>query len=274
MTDYPGSGYPQQPNPGQEPPYGAGQPPYGQPQYGPPPGQPQYGPPPGQPQYGPPPGQPPYGPPPGQPLYGPPPGYPPVPGGPGYGPYGPPPGKRSSTPWIIGGAVAVAAVVLVLALGASSDSTGPTAVVGKYLKAAQHNDVKTALAITCDPLHGSISGDADAQIKSYKVGKSAEKGDSASVPFTVVDENGTEQGVAQMKKQSGKWKICDISEGGGSGGGTAGTGTNVPTGLPSDFPTDFATDFPTDFPTGGAGGSLCITPPSGVPSGTPTCFSN
>src|SRR6266567_1381104 len=219
MTDYPGSGYPQQPNPGQQPPYGGAQPPYGPPPYGPPYGQPQYGPPEyGPPQYGPPP----YGPPP----YGPPPGYPPGPGGPGgYGPYGPPPGGRSSMPWIVGGAaaavVAIAAVILVLALGGGSSSDRPAAVVGKFLKAAQNNDVNAALAITCDPLHRSISGDTSVKIKSYKVGKGSERGDSASVPFSVVDEDGTTEGVALMKKQSGKWKICDISETGGSGSGSA-----------------------------------------------------
>jgi hypothetical protein len=175
-------------------------------------------------------------------------------------------------PWILGGAavavVATAAVILVLALGGGG-SDRPAAVVGKFLEAAQHNDVKAALAITCEPLHGSISGDADVKIKSYKVSNGTEKGDSASVPFTVVDEDGTEQGVAKMKKQSGKWKICDISE--GPAGGPSGE-TSAGTGVPTDFSTDFPTDFPTDVPTGG--GSFCITPPSGLPSGTPTCFPN
>ena len=169
--------------------------------------------------------------------------------------------------------VAIAAVILVLALGGGGSSNGPAAVVGEFLKAAQHNDVNAALAITCDPLHGSINGDASDKIKSYKVGKGTEKGDSASVPFSVVDENGTTEGVALMKKQSGKWKICDVSETGGSGSASANP-TDVPTDFPTDFPTDLPTDFPTDFPTGGTGGSFCITPPSGLPSGTPTCFPN
>ena len=247
-----------QPEPGQ-PAYG--QPSYEQPGYGQPAyGQPSYE----QPGYG----QPAYG----QPAYGPPPGgYPPGPGGPGgpgFGPYGPPP-SRSKLPWIIGAiaVVAVAGIVvaLILTLGSSSNSSaGPKAAVVTLLKADINKDLKTAQNITCDPLHSQIDASfLQTPDKSYKIGKATENGDTATVASTIIDaDNNTLNVVFDVQKQSGTWKVCNVSASGAGGGGSGSVPTGIPgTGLPS---------LPTDLPTGGGTGSFCITPNGS----TPICIPN
>ncbi len=280
MTDYPGSGYPQSPNPGEQPPPGG----YGQPsrpEYGPPqqygqPNRPEYGPP---QQYGQP-SQPPYGPPPGQPSYGPPPGQPPYGPG-GFGPYGPPPDARSKMPWILGGigvvVAAAVAVILVLTLGGGGSKSGPAAAVGKLFKADLDNDVAAQKALVCDPT--SVSDGSDG-LKSYKVGKSSEKGDSATVAVTATfdgsaGENGPSAGTFNLlvvtEKREGAWKVCDLKQANPSSGGNAPSGSAT---LPSGLPTDLPTDLPSGLPTGEPTGSVCITPPTSLPDATPICIPN
>jgi hypothetical protein len=158
----------------------------------------------------------------------------------------------------------------VVALGGGSSQSGAAAAVDKFLKAAQNNDANAARDVTCEPLHGQISGSSDAKIKSYHVGKATENGDSARVPFTVVDDQGNETGVATVHKESGTWKVCDITQVGGSG---SSAGTDSPS-LPSGVPTDLPSGFPTGLPSGLPTGSFCITPPSGLPGATPICIPN
>lgn len=258
------------PQPGGHPGYGQSpyrqppwdQPSYDQPQYGPPSydqpeyeqpsyGQPQYG----QPSYG----QPQYG----QPQDGQPGGFPPGPGGargPGYGPYGTPP-PRNKTPWIIGGITAVVAVglavALILTIGGSNDSSaGAEGAVDVLLKADVNKDLKAAQNVTCDPLHSEIDQSfVQNPDKSYTIGRATQNGDTATVASTIVDsQNASHNVVFAVRKQSGAWKVCDVSEARPGGGNAPSGGGSVPT--PS--------------VPGGGTGSLCITPDGS----TPICIPN
>jgi len=177
--------------------------------------------------------------------------------------------------------VVAAAVVLVLLLGGSDSKSGPAAAVDKLLKADMKRDAKAAQAVTCEPLKSNIDATAPAD-KSYKIGKTTQKGDSATVLTTIVDsENKTSNVLFDVQKQDGTWKVCDgqavgSGPGGGSGqSGPPGTGSSsgFPTDLPSGFPTDLPSGFPSSgipslpsgFPTGGGTGSFCVTPNGSSP---------
>jgi hypothetical protein len=169
--------------------------------------------------------------------------------------------------------VVAAAVVLVLLLGGSDSKSGPAAAVDKLLKADVKRDAKAAQAVTCEPLKSQLNLSAPAD-KSYKIGKTTEKGNSATVVATIVDsENKTSNVLFDVQKQGGTWKVCDGQDlGTGSGGGnSAGSSQNGPagTGAPSGFPTDFPSggipSLPSGFPTGGGTGSFCVTPNGASP---------
>ena len=302
MTDFPPPDRPQYGPPGQ-PPYGQpGQPPYGRPP-GPPP-QGGFPPGPGGPGYPPGPGGP-GGFPPGPGGPGGPGGFPPGPGGPGgpgFGPYGPPPGRNNKMPWIIGGvalvAVAAIAVVLVLVMGGSDKKSGPSAAVEKYVQAGRNHDLAAATAVSCGALLKELTDiqqqgqDAQQQatktgLKSYKIGKTQQNGDSAHVLAQLTYDGSGGEGNPPAgtfsvdyttQKEDGKWKVCDVkqtSDSGGSGGGGgvpgqatesgSGPGNPVPTGLPTGLPSDFPTGLPTGLPTGGGTGSFCVTPQGASP---------
>jgi hypothetical protein len=178
--------------------------------------------------------------------------------------------------------VVAAAVVLVLLLGGSDSKSGPAAAVDKLLKADVKRDAKAAQAVTCEPLKSQLNLTAPAD-KSYKIGKTTEKGNSATVVATIVDsENKTSNVLFDVQKQGGTWKVCDGQDlGTGSGGGssqTSSAGTGAPSGFPTDLPSGIPTDFPSGgipslpsgFPTGGGTGSICITPNGS----TPLCIPN
>jgi hypothetical protein len=223
MTDHPGPGYPQSPNPGDPPPWAGGQPPWAgqQPPSQQPPGHQPYGRP-EQAGYG----QQPYGQPPG--------GYPPAPGGPGFAPYGPPP-RRGKLPWILGGAavaVAAAVVVVVAAMGGSDSRTAPAAALDTFIQAARHDDAKTARAVTCQPLSGQIDENGEkSNITSYKIGRTHESGDSATVDLTVTVTGGERDDlVARLQKRDGGWKVCEVSLSRHRSSGGAFAPTDLPTG--------------------------------------------
>jgi len=178
--------------------------------------------------------------------------------------------------------VVAAAVVLVLLLGGSDSKSGPSAAVDKLLKADVKRDAKAAQEVTCEPLKSQLDLTADPD-KSYKIGKTTQKGDSATVAATIVDsENKTGNVVFDVQKQSGTWKVCDAHDGGPgpspSGGGSGGQNGPAVTGVPSGFPTDLPSGFPSGgipslpsgFPTGGGTGSTCFTPNGS----SPICFPN
>jgi hypothetical protein len=162
---------------------------------------------------------------------------------------------------------AAVAVVLVLTLGGSSSSSGPKAAVDKLLKADVNKDLSAAQAVTCDPLKSQVDQVLQDPDKSYTIGKSTEKGDSATVATTVVDSEGQSGNVLfLLQKQGGDWKVCDATQGeprGQSGSNTPGPTdlpSGIPTDLPSGIPTDLPTGIPTDLPTLGGTGSVCVTP--------------
>jgi hypothetical protein len=172
---------------------------------------------------------------------------------------------------------AAVAVVLVLTLAGSSSSSGPKAAVEKLLKADVNMDLSAAQAVTCDPLKSQVDQVRQNPDKSYTIGKSTEKGDSATVAATVVDSQGQSGNVLfLLHKQGGDWKVCDATQG---QSGSNAPGTTAPTDLPSGIPTDLPTGIPTDLPTGiptdlptiGGTGSFCVTPPNGQ---SPICIPN
>jgi len=172
--------------------------------------------------------------------------------------------------------VVAAAVVLVLLLGGSDSKSGPAAAVDKLLKADVKRDAKTAQEVTCEPLKSQIDLSSNPD-KSYKIGKTTQKGNAATVAASIVDsDNKTSNVLFDVQKQNGTWKVCNARDGGpGPGGDTSGgggTGQNGPapgTGAPSGFPTDFPSggipSLPSGFPTGGGTGSFCVTPNGSSP---------
>jgi len=119
-------------------------------------------------------------------------------------------------------AVAAIAVALVLVTGGSKGSSGAKGTLDKLLNAAKTHDVKTARNLTCQPLSDGISTSPFLAVAKWTIGKADENGGSASVPFTATIGRDERNYTAAAQKQDGKWKICDVQEGGSGGGGGGG----------------------------------------------------
>jgi hypothetical protein len=122
--------------------------------------------------------------------------------------------------------VAVAAIVvaLVLVMGGSKGSSGAKGALDKLLNAAKTRDLKTAQNLTCAPLSGEFITSPLAAVTKWKIGDANEQDTAATVPFTATIGADERNYAAAAQKQDGKWKICDVQEGGSGGGGGGGGG--------------------------------------------------
>jgi serine/threonine protein kinase len=149
--------------------------------------------------------------------------------------------------------------------GGDSDTAAAQDVVRRLLEAGKNRDLSTAQSLTCEPLSGRLENFPT--ITSYNVGAGTVTGSSAEVQFTALGHSGTgtgsdetEDGVAELQKQSGSWKVCDIRDASSSSGDTNGPEPSD-TGLSSpDFPTDTGSSF-----DGSPTGSFCVTPSGSTP---------
>ena len=218
-------GQQQRPEYGQQPGQ-PGQQGYDQPGYGQQPGQPGYG----QPSYGAQPGQPGYGAQPGQPYGTPPGGFGPPPG---YGP----PAKRSALPWILGGIGVL--VVVALAVGAyfafgdqGNDPRQVAQTVVDEMNKLENANAATIENVLCNADKETFQQEFDEFVNGFKELKE-QTGEGFEANFTLGDvrtegdtgsfdiiaeasfqgETNKETIPAQLVREDGDWKVCDLQGG-------------------------------------------------------------
>jgi hypothetical protein len=163
-------------------------------------------------------GQPPpgYGTPP-PPGFVPPFGYPAPPGYPAYGQL--PPKKRRRWPWIVFTAVLVLVVVLVIVgvMFGREGSDNPKEAVSRFWAAAASHDLDKTERLLCPGKKlPDTFREAAASITSYSIGPESGSGSTRNFPVTVqLTYDGSPSTLiitTVVKKQTGKWYVCDFSQ--------------------------------------------------------------
>lgn len=130
----------------------------------------------------------------------------------------PPPGApKNKTLLVLGGALAGILVVGTL-IGILSSSGGPSSTLDSFLEAVSRSDKETALSLVCAK-HSSSSGlglaPADGEL-SWDISDEQVMGDTAQVTLSLtLSRKGTtitRAALAELRKENGEWKVCDIDE--------------------------------------------------------------
>lgn len=129
----------------------------------------------------------------------------------------PAPAPKNKLLLVFGGALA-AVLVAGLLIALLSSSAGPSSVTEDFLEAARSGDRAKVESLICAD-HGlgdELTIPQDEGAVTWKINDEQVTGDSARVFLSLtLAKDGrslTEPGVASLRKQDGKWKVCDMDD--------------------------------------------------------------